>query len=860
MKNKTIIQNVLFIISSLLICSPVYANETIVGWKSDLYLPNRLANTSSIKYQDKIYIFGGSTNLTYNDVLTYSAYPGSLNFLDNYSNNLSDSPYYTSAISTNDQVFVLGGTHWENAKTISVNNVRKALIDAVGRINTWVYVQPLPKNLSLTGSTIVGDKIYVSGGFTWTDGGTPAGPWSEIYMAKISDLDGVKTDVWTIAGYIPEARGSHTMLNINGKLFIVAGAKDNSFEGSNSVFIGTLKNTGEIDHWNNGIPVPASLHYPIVNYDKGYLYVAGGYNGSFQNQVYYTKIYSDGQMDNWTTSSHPLPENDCCTSSVIQNGTWYIFGGNYGNYYDKIFYTDLVPSGPTPTPASTPPPVKRPVVLIPGIGSCWNYDALIHGAAKENKDWTLGIYATPYTRILKTLTNSGYKEKDDLFIYCYDWRKNIKENISQLDQKIEEILHDKPFVTGVDIIGHSMGGLIGSEYTSQHNQKVNKLVTAGTPFWGSTKAYKLWEGADFSDYQGLEKIAMSLLMRANMKKYPNDAIELREMVPSIQDLLPIYDYLKTNQVTIKPWNSLLWYNEYLPNVSLANIKAKVYPISGIDIDTAEYYQVGTRNTEEFRLGKWTDGKPIATDYGKGDGTVLRRSSYLDGANNVTLTGVDHFGTISSPTAQEQILKLLGINGNVSGDTIPKVRKSLVVTIESPVTFEIKNEKGKIIEQQDNLAYLDDPDTGIYSVTVNSFASGRYTLLVGRINDNNEVWDEINGNFDNPGDSRIYDFYVDMNAKYLGADPVKNVHTELKWLISQIEVSKMNSISKKFWIQKLQQLNHAIDVQPIPTGNILNMIENFLYNKEDIGFWTKDDPAMLNEIMYGLRIIRIWLQQ
>jgi hypothetical protein len=116
----------------------------------------------------------------------------------------------------------------------------------------------------------------------------------------------------------------------------------------------------------------------------------------------------------------------------------------------------------------------------------------------------------PYESLLSFLTSSaGYKEyppdyahtplercqkaeaenRTDitLFTFAYDWRKNLDSSTAALDTYIE-CISQLTGATKVDILAHSMGGLIARRYITRFdNNSVRSLVSIGTPWLGAPK-------------------------------------------------------------------------------------------------------------------------------------------------------------------------------------------------------------------------------------------------------------------------------------------------------------------------------------------------------------------------------------
>ena len=89
------------------------------------------------------------------------------------------------------------------------------------------------------------------------------------------------------------------------------------------------------------------------------------------------------------------------------------------------------------------------------------------------------------------LNGRGYNtESNTLYFFPYDWRKDNQYNADLLAAKIDQIKQE----TGsekVNILAHSMGGLVGRLYISNPTlaQNVDTFVTLGTPYLGAPKAF-----------------------------------------------------------------------------------------------------------------------------------------------------------------------------------------------------------------------------------------------------------------------------------------------------------------------------------------------------------------------------------
>ena len=89
-------------------------------------------------------------------------------------------------------------------------------------------------------------------------------------------------------------------------------------------------------------------------------------------------------------------------------------------------------------------------------------------------------------------------KQPNLFIFAYDWRKSNSENSDLLHQYVQCVQRFYP-ETEVDIVAHSMGGLLARNYILEYPQdhNVRKMVTIGSPFLGAPKALKILEDGSF---------------------------------------------------------------------------------------------------------------------------------------------------------------------------------------------------------------------------------------------------------------------------------------------------------------------------------------------------------------------------
>ncbi|MBI2315355.1 DUF1080 domain-containing protein [Candidatus Daviesbacteria bacterium] len=251
------------------------------------------------------------------------------------------------------------------------------------------------------------------------------------------------------------------------------------------------------------------------------------------NKWYHLKIEAlNENIKFWIDNTPVFDFTD--TNTNVKKGTLALsyWSGEVGIAYmkfDNIKVTALAP----------PPPPRLPVIFIPGIGgSEFQANGIIpwkdrddgHGgqysyvyAAGEkiwvNSDEAVKLGNDDYFDVLRlkedgqtseadialtgNLTSFGYQDLDSFFtdmgyikdinyfVFPYDWRKDVRNTKDSLDALIEEA-KQKSGQPQVNLVVHSMGGLVGRYYISDSTKaiKINKLIELGVPHLGAPSAIK----------------------------------------------------------------------------------------------------------------------------------------------------------------------------------------------------------------------------------------------------------------------------------------------------------------------------------------------------------------------------------
>lgn len=379
---------------------------------------------------------------------------------------------------------------------------------------------------------------------------------------------------------------------------------------------------------------------------------------------------------------------------------------------------------PTPTPTATPTPTPTPtpttaptrkIIIIPGMTASWNYDAMMNcKATNYTGTWSLiGPAQTLYKPIIQTLTANGWQ----VSMFPYDWRKNVTYHSSQLKNLIGTISAGGK----VDIVGHSMGGLVGRAYLEQQQTQSNidKLMTVGSPHQGAPAAYPTWSDGNIQEENVISKFLLTLLVKRCSLITKSDRLAVQEYFPGVQNLLPVFNYLTDSATNnVKPVTSMHAQNNWLPNTFAPPFFGTIVgTLAGTGQKTLLGYLTKQASPKNINAGNWLDGKPVTQiTTTAGDGTVLLSSAQVPGADNRTINGT-HTRIISSSAGINQILTFLGNRPLSENSEIAPAVPSFIYIIADPADFWVTDAGGNKIAPTDNLITLTNPSSGLYKLTV-----------------------------------------------------------------------------------------------------------------------------------------------
>jgi len=411
-----------------------------------------------------------------------------------------------------------------------------------------------------------------------------------------------------------------------------------------------------------------------------------------RKNVHAMKLYIDGELQAETFFPNQIPGLKnlyLAHREMYATGTEYNFNGNLDDLFilnSVITDQDVKEIYNSNQNFTWPIQKKRnPVIIVPGImGSYLNRvsdgeeiwpnllkmvlpgkDTYLDELSLSNYGISPGLYIYPYDIVrnikflkiekdffqglITELTITGYKENIDLFVFPYDWRLDISEiagndystATSTLSGFIKKVKHDSKS-DKVDIVAHSMGGLVVKKYVhNSNNNSIDKFIDIATPHYGAPEAFKILQ---YGDDMGMSKNGFGL-----------DAERVKTIsqnFPSVYQLLPSKSYFESGNY---------FYDHYIYDVSLHKpaldyersiecIKASggnfiladraqiihdeidnmvipnTYNIVGCGVPTLGLFRIQD-NTKDYE-------KDIDPKYLFGDGTVPLRSALGINASNI----------------------------------------------------------------------------------------------------------------------------------------------------------------------------------------------------------------------------------
>lgn len=371
---------------------------------------------------------------------------------------------------------------------------------------------------------------------------------------------------------------------------------------------------------------------------------------------------------------------------------------------------------------------KNKIIIIPGLGASWNTEAMLTSPDDKKREWKMAPFVKNYDSLIKSFEDKGLIKNVDFFVWNYDWRRPISKIVTDFDTYVNSLGLSSD--TKIDIVGHSLGGLVGRIWAQDHSSYLGKIATLGSPHLGAVDAYEAWNGAIISNNFGASKIGLNLLLSLQRKSYQKELEVIHSYAPVLSDLLPVFDFVKKNGKTV-PYSNLFFKNNYLENknTQINNIFEKLEAVAGTGFESKEILTLGERAIYDKILGYWPDGSVLSSlKTNQSDGTVLKKSAVITGDNSYLLNSkhanlpVNYIGGV---------FNILGLGKTINPISDFVDNEKLIFFIGSPAYLNVVCDDG-VSRNSDELGFvvIDNFDLNSCRVNVIGTESGTYHLVLG----------------------------------------------------------------------------------------------------------------------------------
>lgn len=394
------------------------------------------------------------------------------------------------------------------------------------------------------------------------------------------------------------------------------------------------------------------------------------------------------------------------------------------------------------------------------------------------------ILGVTYTRgLVLKLEEQGYKPGITLFEVPYDWSLSVPAVRDQYLRPWIEEAKRKSGMNQVDIIAHSMGGLVARSYiqSPSYNQDVRKLAMVGTPSEGADNVYYIWEGGDpitadgesgntgilppsyfytnTLNYFSEDRTAMTACQFYVKVSFTPRACNTKQIyallhnkATSAGQLMPIYSTALTNGGTPTPitqeentlakaLNNQPCYNPkgcVAPNGSVYQFTppANVLSPDSSKVQTALFVGTGKNTINTIPVSSpsggmfYQDGVPQGSTQQNsiGDGTVLSTSVIFDPSLNLpVMTKSGEHGYLIKKFMVELTSFVSGTPLESITDDPDQPLPQLIITTkgEAEPTVTATDSNGNPLQLQTTVSYMFDNAT----VAVDNPPTGNYTVAI-----------------------------------------------------------------------------------------------------------------------------------
>lgn len=459
---------------------------------------------------------------------------------------------------------------------------------------------------------------------------------------------------------------------------------------------------------------------------------------------------------------------------------------------------------------------RNKIIIIPGLGASWNPQAILNNSTIPANQWTMTPFVKNYDLLIGALENNGLVKGQDFYVWNYDWRKPLSVIVEDFNNFISIL--NLQSGQKINLVGHSLGGLVARLWTQDHPEIVEKTITLGSPHYGAVRAYEAWNGAKISDnFFDISSIGLNVLLQLQKKNNDSSVQTLRSYAPIVFDLSPTFTFLKRNGNVITDK-----YSQYLSNknTDVSIINDKLSTVDGKGVNTSEWINLGDRSLFDKVLGIWEDGRPLSYLYGEGDGTVLKKSALILGNENAEFTS-DHGELVDKST--NWILAKLGL-GTTINLTRNYPKKQAIFYSDSQALMNV-NCGGTERNENSGWIVVEGQDSKNCQVNlVGKNGGGNYRLAVG----GNDNWQYFEGNL---ADNQTK--YIVLNSVDVYWQVLKQDFINLNLSVGFTAIDQKNILATIDEYIKFRQLSKNYKYSEEILENIKFILNNRVYSLTEI---------------------------
>jgi len=274
---------------------------------------------------------------------------------------------------------------------------------------------------------------------------------------------------------------------------------------------------------------------------------------------------------------------------------------------------------------------------------------------------------------------------DRVHFWGYDWRLDNAYNALRLSDFINSLN-----VPTVNIVAHSMGGLIASRYIANgYGHRINTLITLGTPFLGSPRVPYIFATGN------LVEVPILPGPRNGVRNVSSHMLSAYQMLPFESP----YHYIGIGERT-----GMLWWSElnWAPVANERNFIRDSLPMRGVEdsqvpswvragfleraphfiestfingvhaVETVNSHIIIGNNIPTVHTTVFNRNNAFieTLSFTRGDGTVPVWSQNINGRVNTISFNYDHTALINRPRVINQVVQLInGITPRMAGDVV-----------------------------------------------------------------------------------------------------------------------------------------------------------------------------------------------